>query len=126
MKSKDTSKIMTYGIDPEIERKLKFFQAWEKLINKISPQICHVIDLDNFLKATVSEVGKLMEVDRCNLMVYSNERTLKIDYEYLRAPHLPSALGQEIPVNRESNTRSIRARNSSPLCQCQCRPPRGE
>lgn len=86
--------------DP-LHEKLRFYEVWERLINRISPQLCRVIDLDNFLRATVTEIGRLMDVDRCNLMVYSENRTLKIDYEYLRDPLLPSAINQQVPVKRD-------------------------
>ncbi len=78
-----------------------FYRVWETLINRISPQICRRIDLDNFLRATVAEIGRLMDLDRCNLMVYRENRVLKIDYEYRRDDSLPSALDLEIPIKRD-------------------------
>jgi len=85
----------------QMQRKLLFYQAWERLILRISPLVSRDINLDGFLRATVTEIGRLMTVDRCNLMVYSDERTLKIDYEYLGDPSLLSTLNLEIPVNRD-------------------------
>jgi DNA-binding NtrC family response regulator len=83
-----------------LNRQLEFYKAWESLISRISPEVCRGIHMDGFLRGTVAEIGRLMDLDRCNLMVYSENRTLKIDYEYLRDPGLPSALNQEVPVNR--------------------------
>lgn len=84
-----------------LQKKLAFYRAWETLINKISPQVCSAINLDGFLQATVDEIGRIMDVDRCTLMVYAAKGTLKIDYEHLRDDDLPSALNLEIPVNRD-------------------------
>jgi DNA-binding NtrC family response regulator len=85
---------------PAVRQKLAFYEAWERLVNKISPLVSRVINLEGFLQATVTELGRLMDVDRCNLMVYSHQGILKIDHEYLRTPDLPPSLGLELPVNR--------------------------
>lgn len=85
----------------QLQQRLAFYQAWERLMAKIAPQLCQALDLDKFLHATVAEIGRIMRVDRCNLMVYADHRTLKIDYEYLADPDLPSARDQVIPVKRD-------------------------
>ena len=90
---------------------VSFYRVWENLINRISPQICRRIDLDNFLRATVSEIGRLMDLDRCNLMVYRENRVLKIDYEYRRDGSLPSALELEIPIKRDFLATSVYLRD---------------
>ncbi len=84
----------------EVEKILSLYKAKEAIINKISPQICSTIDLEKFLEAVVKEIGKMMDVDRCNLMVYKYFGALKINFEYLKEKDLPSSLNEEIPVNR--------------------------
>ncbi len=84
----------------ELEKLLSLYRAKESIINKISPQICSTIDLENFLNAVVNEVGKMMDVDRCNLMVYKDFGALKINFEYLKNKNLLSSLDEELPVNR--------------------------
>jgi len=86
--------------EQDLRQKLAFYEAWERLVGKISPLVSRAIRLDGFLQATVTELGRLMGVDRCNLMVYSHQGTLKIDHEYLRSADLPPSLGLELPVNR--------------------------
>jgi DNA-binding NtrC family response regulator len=85
----------------QLAGQLAFYKAWESLLSRISPEVCRGIHMDGFLRGTVSEIGRMMDLDRCNLMVYAENRSLKIDYEYLRDASLPSALNQEIPVKRD-------------------------
>ncbi len=85
----------------QLAGQLAFYKAWESLLARISPEVCRGIHMDGFLRGTVSEIGRMMDLDRCNLMVYAENRSLKIDYEFLRDASLPSALNQEIPVKRD-------------------------
>lgn len=85
----------------QLAGQLAFYKAWESLLARISPEVCRGIHMDGFLRGTVSEIGRMMDLDRCNLMVYAENRSLKIDYEFLRDDSLPSALNQEVPVKRD-------------------------
>lgn len=85
----------------QLAGQLAFYKAWESLLARISPEVCRGIHMDGFLRGTVSEIGRMMDLDRCNLMVYAENRSLKIDYEFLRDSSLPSALNQEIPIKRD-------------------------
>ena len=52
------------------------------------------LNLDRFLQATVTEVGKMMEVDRCDVMTLTGGE-LRITHEYradLGPDELPSSL----------------------------------
>ncbi|HXG65686.1 MAG TPA: hypothetical protein VNO70_11310, partial [Blastocatellia bacterium] len=51
-----------------LERKLKLYEAREAILSRIGSETFSVINLDHFLQATVNEVGKMMEVDRCDVM----------------------------------------------------------
>ncbi|MEJ7618104.1 MAG: hypothetical protein WKF30_14340 [Pyrinomonadaceae bacterium] len=51
-----------------IERKIKMHEAREAIIKRLAPGFHSAIDLDRFLRAVVSEIGRMMNVDRCDLI----------------------------------------------------------
>ena len=78
------------------------YEAREAILSRIGSETFSVIDLDHFLRGTVNEVGKMMDVDRCNVMTVMHEGRLRITHEYRAAqddPELPSAIGFEIRVD---------------------------
>ena len=79
-----------------LERQLRMHQAKEAIVNRISPEVCDVIDLDKFLQATANEVGKMMEVSRCHLIFCTPGQTPRVDYEYLGEEGIPSSLWKTI------------------------------
>ena len=86
-----------------LERKLKMHEAREAILNRIGSETFSVINLDHFLQATVTEVGKMMGVDRCDVMTLTPENHLRITHEY-RAnarEELPSLLGVQLRVDLE-------------------------
>jgi GAF domain-containing protein len=86
-----------------LERKLKMHEAREAILNRIGSETFSVINLDHFLQATVTEVGKMMGVDRCDVMTLTPENHLRITHEY-RADveeELPSLLGVHLRVDLE-------------------------
>lgn len=91
-----------------IERKLQMYEARERILNRINPEINKAIDLDKFLQATVNELGKMMGVDRCDLMVMRKEGRLNIDFEYRAHDNIPSSLGLVIPVKFEQLSQVIK------------------
>ncbi|HYP27993.1 MAG TPA: sigma 54-interacting transcriptional regulator [Blastocatellia bacterium] len=85
-----------------MERKLRMYEAREAILSRIGSETFSVINLDLFLKATVNEVGKMMEVDRCDVMTLTPENVLRITHEYLadlgdEPP--PSSLGLQVPID---------------------------
>ncbi len=82
---------MSAGIS-EIREKLKWHEARERLLNKIHPELNSVIDIDKFLDATVQELGKMMAVDKCDFIVMHDEEHLRVEYEYIKDPSIPSTL----------------------------------
>ncbi|HUK89601.1 MAG TPA: sigma 54-interacting transcriptional regulator, partial [Blastocatellia bacterium] len=82
-----------------IERRLKMYEAREALLGRVGQATFSVIDLDHFLQATVVEVGKMMGVDRCDIMMLTPGGELRVTHEYLAdGESLPSFL-QAIPVD---------------------------
>ncbi|MEW6129052.1 MAG: sigma 54-interacting transcriptional regulator [Acidobacteriota bacterium] len=84
-----------------LERKLKMYEAREAVLSRIGSETFSVIDLNNFLRATVNEIGKMMRVDRCDVMTLAPDGKLRITHEYRVDVHdLPSSLGIEIDFDR--------------------------
>src|SRR5215813_4947436 len=101
---------MTSTPDREaLERKLKLHEAREALLSRIGSETFSVINLDHFLQATVTEVGKMMQVDRCDVITVSPEGRLRITHEYRAVDdrELPSLLNLEVRVDLERLHESI-------------------
>ncbi|MBI4851578.1 MAG: sigma 54-interacting transcriptional regulator [Acidobacteria bacterium] len=90
-----------------IERKLQMYAARERILDRINPEINKAIDLHKFLQATVTELGKMMEVDRCDMMVVRKDAELKIDFEYRTSQHILSSLGLSIPLELQRLSRTL-------------------
>lgn len=89
------------------ERKLQMYEARARILERINPEINKAIDLQKYLQATVTELGKMMEVDRCDMMVLRKDAALKIDFEYRANLSIPSSLGLTIPLELQHISRSI-------------------
>ncbi|HKY04369.1 MAG TPA: sigma 54-interacting transcriptional regulator, partial [Blastocatellia bacterium] len=98
-----------------LERKLRMYEAREAILSRIGSETFPVINLDLFLKATVNEVGKMMEVDRCTVMTLLPEGLLRITHEYRAEDysrdtshdHLPPSVGFELPIDLERLSETI-------------------
>src|SRR3954466_15357272 len=93
-----------------LERKLHMYQAREAILSRIGSETFSVINLDHFLQATVTEVGKMMGVDRCDVMTLTTEGRVRIPPEYRAdrgGDELPSMLGHEARVDLERLQESI-------------------
>jgi transcriptional regulator with GAF, ATPase, and Fis domain len=80
------------------------YQARESIFSRIGSEIFSVINLDHFLQATVTEVGKMMEVDRSDVMTLTPEGFFRITHEYRKDvddQEIPSLLGVEARVDME-------------------------
>ncbi|MBI4469303.1 MAG: sigma 54-interacting transcriptional regulator [Acidobacteria bacterium] len=82
-----------------LERRLKMYEARDAIINRVNPEVNRVIDLEKFLQAATDELGKLMEVERCNLLILSPSGELTIGYEFRSDDSIPSILGLKIPLD---------------------------
>src|SRR3982751_3349938 len=51
-----------------LERKVKMHEAREAIINRLAPTALSEIDLNRFLQAVVSELGRMMGADRCDVI----------------------------------------------------------
>ena len=74
-------------------------EAREAIINRLAPNIHSEIDLDRFLSAIVAELGRMMDVDRCDVLQLAQASELRISHEWRAAADVPSSLGTTIPVD---------------------------
>ncbi len=95
---------MDYGLTMQdtlsSERKLKMYEAREAILKRIGSETFSVIDLDHFLRATVTELGKMMRADRCDVMTLMPDNRLRVTHEYLADNTLPSSLGIDVDFDR--------------------------
>jgi transcriptional regulator with GAF, ATPase, and Fis domain len=82
-----------------IERKLKLHEARESIIGRLAANLPTSINLDTFLKVVVAELGRMMEVDRCDIIKLSPEGELSISHEWRASESVPSSLNARIPVD---------------------------
>ena len=85
-----------------LERKLRMYEAREAILGRIGSETFSEINLDHFLRATVNEVGKMMEVDRCDVMTLTPNNVLLITHEYrakVDNQELPSSLNLQVPID---------------------------
>jgi len=77
------------------------YEAREAILSRVVGAASSVIDLDSFLQATVTEVGKMMGVDRCDVMILSRGGELRVTHEF-RANNgegQPPSFLEAIPVD---------------------------
>src|SRR6267143_4747318 len=82
-----------------IERKLKLHEARESIIGRLAANLPTSINLDSFLKVVVAELGRMMEVDRCDIIKLNPEGELRISHEWRASETVPSSLEARIPVD---------------------------
>ncbi|HEV3468995.1 MAG TPA: sigma 54-interacting transcriptional regulator [Pyrinomonadaceae bacterium] len=82
-----------------LERKVKMHEAREAIINRLAPDIHSEIDLDKFLSAVVAELGRMMGVDRCDVLQLVHAGELRISHEWRASADVPSSLGTSFPVD---------------------------
>ncbi len=82
-----------------IERKLKLHEARESIIGRLAAKLPTSINLDSFLQVIVAELGRMMEVDRCDIIKLTPEGELRISHEWRAAESVPSSLDARIPVD---------------------------
>ena len=84
-----------------LERKIKMHEAREAIIYRLARDLPTNIDLERFLNVVVSEIGRMMQADRCDLLQLTPDRELRISHEWRKDDTIPSSLGTEIPVDAE-------------------------
>jgi transcriptional regulator with GAF, ATPase, and Fis domain len=82
-----------------LERKLKLHEARELIIGRLAANLPTSINLDSFLKVIVAELGRMMEVDRCNIIKLTPEGELRVSHEWRVSDSIPSTLDTRVPVD---------------------------
>lgn len=84
-----------------LERKLKMQEAREAIIDRLARDLPTNIDLERFLNVIVSEIGRMMNVDRCDLLQLGDGKELRISHEWRRDDSVPPSEGTVIPFDIE-------------------------
>ncbi|HMS39447.1 MAG TPA: sigma 54-interacting transcriptional regulator [Pyrinomonadaceae bacterium] len=84
-----------------LERKIKMHEAREAIVYRLARDLPTNIDLERFLNVVVSELGRMMQADRCDLLQLTTDRALSISHEWRKDETIPSSLGTEIPIDTE-------------------------
>src|SRR5713226_9411757 len=82
-----------------LERKLKLHEARESIIGRLAAKLPTSINLDSFLQVIVSELGRMMEVDRCDIIKLTPEGELRVSHEWRASEDIPSSLDTRVPVD---------------------------
>jgi len=82
-----------------LERKIKMHEAREGIINRLAMTLPRAINLDRFLTVIVSELGRMMNVDRCDVIQLKSASELRISHEWRASEDVPSSLGTVIPLD---------------------------
>src|SRR5712691_10725306 len=82
-----------------LERKLKLHEARESIIGRLAAKLPTSINLDPFLKVIVAKLGRMMEVDRCDIIKLTAEGELRVSHEWRASEAVPSSLDARIPVD---------------------------
>jgi transcriptional regulator with GAF, ATPase, and Fis domain len=90
-----------------LERKLKMHEARESIIDRLAANLPASINLDTFLRVIVSELGRMMEVDRCDIIKLSPEGELSISHEWRASEDVPSTLSTRLPIDLQQLSEHI-------------------
>ncbi len=90
-----------------LERKIKMHEAREGIINRLAMTLPRVINLDRFLTVIVSELGRMMEVDRCDVIQLKSASELRISHEWRASDDVPSSLGTVIPLDLKQLSQQV-------------------
>src|SRR5436190_3743485 len=82
-----------------LERKTMMHEAREAIIQRLARDLPTNIDLERFLNVVVSEIGRMLQADRCDLLQLGHGNDLKISHEWRRDKSVPVSLGTTIPFD---------------------------
>lgn len=82
-----------------LERKVKMHEAREAIIDRLAQELPATIDMDRFLRAIVSELGRMMQADRCDVIQLTAGSEMRISHEWRASEEIPSSEGVVLPVD---------------------------
>lgn len=80
-----------------IERRNKMYEARQAIIDRLARDLPTDIDLERFLNVVVSEIGRMLNADRCDLLQLSHGEDLRISHEWRKDKSVPQSEGTTIP-----------------------------
>src|SRR5688572_363416 len=93
---------MKTQVTPEnlsLERKIRMHEAREAIIDRLARDLPTDIDLERFLNVVVSEIGRMLEADRCDLLQMSDGQDLVISHEWRKDKSITKSQGTTIPFD---------------------------
>ena len=84
-----------------LERKVRMQEAREAIIVRLARDLPTNIDLERFLNVVVSEIGRMMQADRCDLLQFSPGKELRISHEWRKDKKIPKGVGTNLPFGIE-------------------------
>src|SRR5688500_13863122 len=81
------------------DRKIKMHEAREAIIDRLARDLPTNIDLERFLTVIVSEIGRMLQADRCDVLQLIEGRELRISHEWRKDRSVPSSEGTTIPID---------------------------
>ena len=82
-----------------LERKIKMHEAREGIIDRLARDLPTDIDLERFLNVVVSEIGRMLDAERCDMLQLNNDKELRISHEWRRDKSVPKSEGTIIPID---------------------------
>ena len=82
-----------------LERKIKMHEAREAIIDRLARDLPTNIDLERFLTVVVSEIGRMLQADRCDVLQLVEGKEMRISHEWRRDESIPSSQGTTIPID---------------------------
>jgi len=87
-----------------LERKIKMHEAREAIIDRLARDLPTNIDLQRFLNVVVSEIGRMLHADRCDLLQLNEGQDLVISHEWRKDKSVPKSQGTTIPFDAKKLT----------------------
>lgn len=82
-----------------LDRKIQMHEAREGIIDRLARDLPTSIDLERFLNVIVSELGRMLQADRCDVLQLVEGKELRISHEWRKDKKVPSSLGTVIPID---------------------------
>jgi transcriptional regulator with GAF, ATPase, and Fis domain len=85
-----------------LERKIRMHEAREAIIDRLARDLPTNIDIERYLNVVVSEIGRMLDADRCDLLQLDDKKELHISHEWRRDKSVPKSQGTKIPFNTDA------------------------
>jgi transcriptional regulator with GAF, ATPase, and Fis domain len=82
-----------------LERRISMHEAREGIIERLARDLPTRIDLEHFLNVVVSEIGRMLHADRCDLLQLEEGKDLVISHEWRKDKSVPKSQGTTIPFD---------------------------